>query len=153
MSKIPDKRHCIPKRHQLKLTPESQLCLVFEYLEGRGLINIQERAGGQRKKEQAGESPSLEGKAVETEVYKLFCGGSIVRNIWLEKIHMFTRLPDRTGHSYHIRELRMIQAGLLHNRSITILSQLTGRDEDRLQKKINSFRKKSGTPLLERKEK
>ncbi len=133
-----DNRHAILKKQQLKMTPYNQKCLVRDYLDGMPLDKITGGAGGEIRKDQ-----KIKGKAVETEVYKLFVGGFKCRGKWRKKEPLFDKMFNRTGHPYHHdkRERRMIILTTEHKREISMVSRLTGRTEEEIREFLGMNKK------------
>lgn len=65
-----DKRHCIPKKLQYPWTAKGEILLIILWFEGKSIKSINKALGVISQKEQ-GKHFNLEGKAIETRVYKL----------------------------------------------------------------------------------
>jgi len=138
-----NRSHPIPKYQQIPQTPGIQLVMVYLYLEGKPYNKITNILDSHTKREwrkmgvDLKETKTMEGRAVERRVKRLFKGGVNIRGKWYERLPLFDRLPNRTGQPFHNNELRCIQIAIKWKRDIDMISRLTGREKEELQEKLN----------------
>lgn len=141
-----DKRHMIPKELHIKQTPAHQKEMVEAFLEGKAFKIITHSVGGKDKKEQAelgylSEKGKIEGKAVETRVYKLFCQ-------YRGQQPLFDKIRDRTNAPWTNREMRMIKIALSKEMELSYISRLCGRSVEEIQNKLDRINGKKEHSLF-----
>jgi len=149
------RKGAIPKNQRIPLTAANQLCMVYLFLEGKAYNTIKDYVDTPTKRElmKAGvklnEVKIMEGRAVDARVSKLFVGRVKRRGRYDKESILYDRLPNRTGKILNMREGRKIKLAIKHKRSILIISRLTGRNEEEVQKIVDKLSGKNRELLFD----
>ncbi len=148
-----NKSHPIPKDQQIKQTPYNQQSMMYDYLEGAALNTITRRCGQMTKRDRG--LHGMEGNGVERKTEKLWRGRTWFSDLGrhLLEIPKFDRLPDRTGRPLRGRETKCFLLGIENERSIEIMSRLSGRDEEEVQEIVSKLTGKNEFTLFNQQEK
>jgi len=148
-TKKENRSHPIPKNQQMNWTPSNQLLATYLFLEGKsynkitGVLNALTKRELRKRGVKLNEIRTMEGRAIERKVCRLFKGFVNIKDKRLICLPSFDSLPNRTGRPLHKNERRCFGIAIKWKRSLNIISRLTGRSIEEVRKERRKIIKES----------